>query len=216
MYLPPHFEERRIDILHDLVKKHPFGCIVTYSNDELNANHIPFELVPDKGNFGKLLAHISRQNPLAEVLKNDANVLVIFQIDDVYIFPNWYVGKFEHHKVVPTQNYVVIHAKGKARIIEDEKILRGILARLIREHEANQEIPWKMTDAPADFINERMKHIVGIQIEITDLVGKFKLSQNRNENDISSVAKVLANKGKSDLSNLMLNVSNTDEIQNYY
>ena len=212
MYLPPHFEERRLELLHDLMKKHPFGCVVTYSNGELDANHLPFEIVSDKGDFGKLLAHISRQNPLAEVLKNDANVLVIFRIDDVYISPNWYVGKFEHHKVVPTWNYVVIHAKGKARIIKDEKILRGILARLTREHESNQEIPWKMTDAPADFINERMKHIVGIQIEITDLVGKFKLSQNRNKNDISSVAKVLATKGKNNLSNLMLNISSTEEI----
>lgn len=212
MYLPPHFEERRIDLLHDLVKKHPFGCIVTYSDGELDANHIPFELVADKEDFGKLLAHISRQNPLAEVLKNDTNVLVIFRIDDVYISPNWYVGKFEHHKVVPTWNYVVIHAKGKARIIEDEKILRGILARLTREHESNQDIPWKMTDAPPDFISERMKDIVGIQIEITDLVGKFKLSQNRNKNDILSVAMTLASTGKSDLSNLMLSMSNTQEI----
>lgn len=211
MYLPPHFEERLIDLLHDLVKKHPFGCVVTYSNGELDANHLPFEVASDKGSFGKLLAHISRQNPLAEVLKNDADVLVIFRIDDVYISPNWYVGKFEHHKVVPTWNYVVIHAKGKARIIEDEKVLRGILARLTREHESNQDIPWKMTDAPSDFISERMKHIVGIQIEITDLVGKFKLSQNRNKNDISSIAMALTSKGKSDLSNLMLSISNIQE-----
>jgi transcriptional regulator len=211
MYLPPHFEERRVDLLHDLVKKHPFGCIVTYSNGELDANHLPFEVASDKGSFGKLFAHISRQNPLAEVLKNDADVLVIFRINDVYISPNWYVGKFEHHKVVPTWNYVVIHAKGKARIIEDEKVLRGILARLTREHESNQDIPWKMTDAPSDFISERMKHIVGIQIEITDLVGKFKLSQNRNKNDISSIAMALASKGKSDLSNLMLSISNIQE-----
>ncbi|MCU4631007.1 FMN-binding negative transcriptional regulator [Acinetobacter variabilis] len=211
MYLPPHFEERRLELLHDLMKKHPFGCVVTYSNSELNANHLPFEIVSDKGDFGKLLAHISRQNPLAEVLKNDADVLVIFRIDDVYISPNWYVGKFEHHKVVPTWNYVVIHAKGKARIIEDEKVLRGILARLTREHESNQDVPWKMTDAPSDFISERMKHIVGIQIEITDLVGKFKLSQNRNKNDILSVATALASKGKSDLSNLMLSISNVQE-----
>jgi len=211
MYLPPHFEERRLELLHDLIKKHPFGCVVTYSNGELDANHLPFEIVSDKGDFGKLLAHISRQNPLAEVLKNDADVLVIFSIDDVYISPNWYVGKFEHHKVVPTWNYVVIHAKGKARIIEDEKVLRGILARLTREHESNQNVPWKMTDAPSEFISERMKHIVGIQIEITDLVGKFKLSQNRNKNDISSVATALASKGKIDLSNLMLSISNVKE-----
>lgn len=211
MYLPPHFEERRLELLHDLMKKHPFGCVVTYSNGELDANHLPFEIVSDKGDFGKLLAHISRQNPLAEVLKNDADVLVIFRIDDVYISPNWYVGKFEHHKVVPTWNYVVIHAKGKARIIEDEKVLRGILARLTREHESNQNVPWKMTDAPSEFISERMKHIVGIQIEITDLVGKFKLSQNRNKNDISSVATALASKGKIDLSNLMLSISNVKE-----
>lgn len=211
MYLPSHFEERRLELLHDLMKKHPFGCVVTYSNGELDANHLPFEIAFDKGDFGKLLAHISRQNPLAEVLKNNADVLVIFRIDDVYISPNWYVGKFEHHKVVPTWNYVVIHAKGKARIIEDEKVLRGILARLTREHESNQDVPWKMTDAPSDFISERMKHIVGIQIEITDLVGKFKLSQNRNKNDISSVATALASKGKSDLSNLMLSISNVQE-----
>lgn len=211
MYLPPHFEERRLELLHVLMKKHPFGCVVTYSNSELNANHLPFEIVSDKGDFGNLLAHISRQNPLAEVLKNDADVLVIFRIDDVYISPNWYVGKFEHHKVVPTWNYVVIHAKGKARIIEDEKVLRGILARLTREHESNQDVPWKMTDAPSDFISERMKHIVGIQIEITDLVGKFKLSQNRNKNDILSVATALASKGKNDLSNLMLSISNVQE-----
>lgn len=207
MYLPSHFEERRIDLLQDLMKKHPFACIVTYANGELDANHLPFEIASEKGSFGTLLAHISRQNPLAEVLKNDTDVLIVFCIDDVYISPNWYVGKLEHHKVVPTWNYVVIHAKGKARIIEDEKILRGILARLTREHESNQNVPWKMADAPADFISERIKHIVGIQIQITDLVGKFKLSQNRNKNDISSVANALASKDKSDLSNLMLSIS---------
>lgn len=212
MYLPAHFEERRIDLLHDLIKKHPLGCIVTYSNGELDANHLPFELLSNQGHFGKLLAHISRQNPLVEVLKNAADVLVIFCIDDAYISPNSYVGKFKHHQVVPTWNYVVIHAKGKASIIEDEKVLRGILARLTRKHESSQNIPWKMTDAPSDFINERMQHIIGIEIEMTNLVGKFKLSQNRTKDDISNVATTLAAQGKNELSNLMLSIANLQKL----
>lgn len=118
---------------------------------------------------------------------------VIFHADQSYISPNWYEGKHEHHRVVPTWNYRVVHVKGSIRKVDDEKYLRGVLAHLTRTHEATQPIPWKMGDAPNDFIAEQLEKIVGIEIEIDTIIGKFKVSQNRSAVDAENVAMALEN-----------------------
>ena len=201
MYLPTHFEEKRTDVLIEMITQYPLGCLIVQSNGELDANHIPFEF--DVKN-NTLLAHIAKRNPLAEILMQDSQVLVVFNIDNGYVSPNWYAGKLVHHRVVPTWNYAVIHVKGKARVVQDDKQLRGILARLTRQHEATQAMPWHMSDAPKDYIDHQLQHIVAIEVDVSKMRGKFKLSQNRNQADILSVADALLKQGKHQLSDLML------------
>lgn len=202
MYLPKVFEETRIEILTNLIQKHALGCLVLYADGELDANHLPFEY-DEKSH--SLFAHIAKENPLYVQLKQSQNVLVVFSIDHAYVSPNWYAGKLEHHRAVPTWNYVVIHVKGIAEVIEDEKILRGILARLTREHESNQPKPWKMSDAPKDYIQDQLSKIAAIRVEISSLVGKFKLSQNRGVIDRLNVAEAYKQKNKDDLAGFILN-----------
>lgn len=206
MYLPEHFEEKRQDVLIDFIQKYSLGCLITHTDGVLDANHFPFEYDADQH---LLLAHIAKKNPLYSLLKQAVEqpmgVLVVFSIDHAYVSPNWYEGKFEHHRTVPTWNYLVIHVKGKASLIEDEKTLRGILAKLTRRHEATQQKPWKMSDAPKEYIQDQLNQIVGIKIEIEDLIGKFKLSQNRSQQDVRNIADALVQQDKEKLSHLMLN-----------
>ena len=201
MYIPKVFEETRTEVLTELIQKHALGCLILYTDGELDANHLPFEY-DEKSH--SLYAHIAKENPLYTQLKQSQNVLVVFTIDHAYVSPNWYVGKFEHHKAVPTWNYVVIHAKGMAELIEDEKVLRGILARLTRQHESDQPMPWKMSDAPTDYIQNQLSKIAAIRVEISSLVGKFKLSQNRDAIDQVNVAEAYKQNSKNTLTEMML------------
>lgn len=201
MYIPHYFEENRIEILAEMITQYPLGCVILFQDGELNANHIPFELDLENN---KLYAHIANNNPLAEQLAIPQDILIVFQVDQAYVSPNWYAGKFEHHRVVPTWNYVVIHIKGTAQTIKDEKVLRGILARLTRRHEAQQAQPWRMSDAPEDYIQEQLQHISAIEVDIAEMIGKFKLSQNRGESDIRAVAQQFADQGHQKLHQLML------------
>lgn len=211
MYLPSHFEENRPEVLIQYIEKTAFGSLMTSVDGEIEANHLPFLY---DSNEHMMLAHIAKENPLYALLKQPQDVLIVFQVDHAYVSPNWYAGKLEHHKTVPTWNYVVIHVKGVAHIIEDQKKLRGILAKLTRQHESNQPVPWKMTDAPADFIAEEMSQIVGIQIEIKHMVGKFKLSQNRSSQDTKNVAEAFLSQGRTELNALMQSQINTDAQSN--
>lgn len=211
MYLPSHFEENRPEVLIQYIEKTAFGSLMTSVDGEIEANHLPFLY---DSNDHVMLAHIAKENPLYALLKQPQDVLIVFQVDHAYVSPNWYAGKLEHHKTVPTWNYVVIHVKGVAHIIEDQKKLRGILAKLTRQHESNQPVPWKMTDAPADFIAEEMSQIVGIQIEIKHMVGKFKLSQNRSSQDTKNVAEAFLSQGRTELNALMQSQINTDAQSN--
>lgn len=179
VYLPPHFEEQRIEAMHDLIRAYPLGTIVHLGPDGLNANHIPFLIDPAAGPLGTLLAHVARNNALWREASPDLETLVIFQGPDAYISPNWYATKRETHEVVPTYNYAVVHAYGRVQIHDDEKWLRGVIGKLTKVMEASQPSPWKMADAPRDYLNTRLTEIVGVEIEITRLIGKSKLSQNR-------------------------------------
>ena len=193
MYLPTHFKQENLAELYDLVKNNPLGTLIITQDGEVEVNHLPFELDSSMGEKGALRGHIAKANPLFELLENVQSVYVIFHADQAYISPNWYEGKHEHHRVVPTWNYRVVHVKGQIRKVEDDKYLRGILARLTRTHEVNQPTPWKMGDAPHDFIEEQLEKIVAIEIEIESIIGKFKVSQNRSAVDAERVVKALEN-----------------------
>ena len=191
MYLPAHFQQENLTELFDCIEANPFASVMVVHEGEIEANHIPLELDRSAGAKGMLRGHIAKANPLSALLENALSAYVIFHADQAYISPNWYAGKQEHHRVVPTWNYRVVHVKGMIRKVTDEKHLRGILARLTRRHEAAQPVPWKMGDAPNDFIAEQLEKIVAIEIEIASIIGKFKVSQNRSAVDAERVAKAL-------------------------
>jgi|EP01136_Pigoraptor_vietnamica_P019757 transcriptional regulator len=204
MYLPSHFEEQRPEALRDLIAKHPLGMLVTHGSEGLDANHVPFELDAGEGLHGVLRAHVARNNPLWQSVSNGDEVLVVFRAHDAYISPNWYPSKHEAHKQVPTWNYRVVHAHGPITVRDDERYVRGLVARLTRQHEAGQPSPWKMGDAPQDYIDAMVKSIVGIEITVARLVGKFKLSQNREARDRVSAAQALIAQGDTELGQAML------------
>lgn len=195
MYNPSHFVESRKEVLHDLIAHHPLGTLITHGAQGLDANHIPFEMDGAVGELGRLRAHVARQNDVWQSVKSGDEVLVVFRAEDAYISPNWYPSKHEFHKQVPTWNYRVVHAQGRITVHDDERYVRGLVARLTRHHEASQPAPWKMGDAPPDYIDTMLKAIVGIEIDITRLVGKFKLSQNREERDRLGAANALIAQG---------------------
>lgn len=203
MYLPPHFEATDPASLHQLMRAHPLGALVTQGEQGLDANHLPFEFDADEGEHGILRAHVARNNPLWQEVKEGQEVLVIFRAVEGYISPNWYPSKQVHHKQVPTWNYAVVHAHGRIRVRDDARFVRRLLATLTRTQEAAEPAPWKMADAPRDYIEAMVQAVVGIEIEIDQLVGKFKLSQNKEEGDRLGAVDALQAKGQIDLAEAM-------------
>lgn len=191
MYVPAHFEETRFEVLQRLIHEHSLAALVTLGPAGLNANHIPLELDPQPAPLGTLRGHVARGNPVWRDFSRDAEALAIFQGPQAYISPAWYQTKRETGKVVPTYNYAVVHAYGSMRIIEDRAWLRGLVERLTIRHEAGRPEAWKVTDAPADFVEQMLGAIVGIEIPLTRLVGKWKVSQNRPAADRDGVVKAL-------------------------
>ena len=207
MYVPSHFEELRLEVLHELMRANPLGVLITHGAQGLDANHLPFELDATVGKHGVLRAHVARNNPVWQSMVNGDEVLVIFRSQDAYISPNWYPSKHESHKQVPTWNYQVVHAHGRITLHDDEPYVRGLVARLTRTHEAAEPKPWKMGDAPPDYINAMLKSIVGLEVDITRLVGKFKLSQNREVRDRVSAGQTLLSQGDGALGQAMLDAN---------
>lgn len=204
MYVPAHFEESRTEVLHELIRQHPFGMLVTHGAGGLDANHIPFELDPGRGGLGVLDAHVARANPVWKDISDGDEVLVVFRAADAYVSPNWYPSKHAFHKQVPTWNYMVAHAYGRITIRDDERYVRGVVARLTRTHEASQPVPWKMTDSSREVIDAMLQAIVGLEIDITRLVGKFKLSQNKEVRDIRGAGEALKAQGDHAIGDAML------------
>lgn len=188
MYVPPHFEETRTEVLHQLVHDHPFAALVTHTPGGLEANHLPLELDPEPAPLGTLRGHVSRANPVWRTASAAGEVLAIFQGPDRYVTPAWYATKRETGKVVPTWNYAVVHAYGPLRAIDDPAWLRALVERLTTRHEASRAEPWQVSDAPADYLAATIRGIVGIELPITRLVGKWKVSQKRSEPDRDGVA----------------------------
>jgi len=203
MYNPPHFTETRDTELHRIIRAHPLGVLVTNGPQGLDANHLPFELDPSRGALGTLSAHVARSNPLWREVSDGAEVLVVFRGAEGYVSPNWYPTKHETHRMVPTWNYEVVHAHGRIAIRDDEKFVRGVVARLTRAHEAAEPRPWKMGDAPADYLDTMLAAIVGLEVEITRLEGKRKLSQNREMRDRDGAIDALRARGRDALSDAM-------------
>jgi transcriptional regulator len=195
MYVPAHFSVPDNEALYRLIRENALGILVTHGGSGLDANHIPFELEPQQGQQGVLRAHVARGNPVWKDIRDGADVMVIFRAEDAYVTPNWYPTKHEFHKQVPTWNYRVVHVHGTITIHHDEAFLRGLVGRLTLTHEASQPIPWRMDDAPKDYIAAMLKAIVGLEIQITRLVGKFKLSQNRELRDRLSLGEALKKQG---------------------
>lgn len=204
MYLPDPFAESQISELQRIVREHPLGILVTHTRNGLDANHIPFELDDTRGAFGTLLAHIARANPVWGEVENGTQVLVIFRGAQGYISPNWYPSKQETHRHVPTWNYEVVHAHGRIKTVDDESFVRGVVARLTRQHEATEPHPWKIGDAPQDYIDQMLKQIVGIEIEVTRMEGKRKLSQNRDRRDFEGTVRALEKQGNEALAVAMM------------
>jgi len=195
MYLPKHFEETRVEVLHGLVRAHPLGALVTLGADGLEANHIPFEIDSDPAPFGTLRGHVARANPVWRELSRGADALAIFQGAATYVSPSWYPTKQEGGKVVPTWNYAVVHAYGPLRAVDDPAWLRAFVERLTNRHESGRTAPWHVTDAPADYVDKMVTAIVGIELPVTRLLGKWKTSQNRPARDRAGVVAGLEQDG---------------------
>lgn len=195
MYVPAHFAPPDVESLHRLIVEHPLGVLITGTGGDLDANHIPFEMEAKTGDHGTLRAHVARSNPVWSEVKDGDQVLVVFRGEEAYVTPTWYPSKHEFHKQVPSWNYRVAHVHGRIKICDDEKYVRGVVARLTRTYEASQPKPWKMTDTQPDFLEMMLKNIVGIEIEVTRLTGKFKLSQNRELRDRVSLGEALKAQG---------------------
>ena len=204
MYVPAHFEESDTDRLHALITGHPFGILVTHGANGLDANHLPFELEVRHGSLGVLHTHVARANAVWKDLSSGDEVLVVFRGADAYISPNWYPSTHEHHRQVPTWNYMVAHAHGRVTVRDDERYLRALVGRLTKRYEASQPHPWKMADSSPAFINEMIASIVGLEIGITRLIGKFKLGQNKEKRDVLGAADALKAQGHNAIADAML------------
>ncbi len=203
MYIPEHFAETRPDELARIIQAHPLGMLVTHgAHDGLDADHIPFEFDPSAGPHGLLTAHVARANPVWQRCAGAA-VMVVFRGAEGYISPNWYPSKHEAHRQVPTWNYEVVHAHGTLTVRDDERFVRGVVGRLTRRHEAVEPRPWKMSDSEPGFIDGLLQHIVGIEIAVTSLVGKRKLSQNKEARDRAGAAQGAAGRGQTALAERM-------------
>jgi transcriptional regulator len=206
MYLPQHFAESRDEELLQTIAAYPLGALVVRGPHGLDANHVPFLIDPATERPTRLLAHVARANPLWQESADGDEALVIFRADDAYISPNWYPSKHELHRQVPTWNYRVVHVHGKLYIRDDERFVRGVVARLTRIHEGRTGAPkpWKMTDSSAEYIDQMLSNIVGIEIEVTKMVGKWKLSQNKDDKDRINAANELRKRGEQQISAAML------------
>jgi len=203
VYVPPLFKEDRTDVLHAAIRRTGLATLVTLTTDGLIASHIPMLLDPDPAPYGTLLGHVARPNPQARGATPGVQALAIFQGPEAYITPSWYATKRENAKVVPTWNYVAIHAYGPVEFFDDTDRLRAIVTRLTERQETPRAEPWAVSDAPAEFIGGMLKGIVGFALPIARLDGKWKMSQNRPEEDRAGVVDGLEADGREDVAALI-------------
>ena len=192
MYIPKANEEKRVSVMRELMVAHTLGTLVTLGASGLFASHIPMVLEDDGSQFGVLQGHIARANTQWRDIVPTVDALAIFAGHQHYISPNWYPGTKEHGKEVPTWNYAVVHAYGPLKVVADERWLLTFLNKLTNIHEAGSPIPWKVSDAPEDFIKSLLNAIVGLELPIQRLEGKWKVSQNRTEEERKGVIEGLS------------------------
>jgi transcriptional regulator len=195
MYQPAHFREDRLDVQHQFIQSNPLGHLVTAGPSGLIANPLPFFIVAAASPLGTLKGHLARANPQWQQLDSRQEALVIFHGVNCYITPSWYETKQETGKVVPTWNYVAVHVYGKPRVIEDPEWIAAQVTELTRRQEAALAEPWAVSDAPKNFVDAQIKAIVGIEMPINRIEGKWKVSQNRPERDQKRVIEGLRSAG---------------------
>ena len=195
MYQPPHFREDDLGVQHALIRAHPLGLLITAGASGPMANPLPFllEAAPGKG---VLKAHMAKANQQWREIADGAPALVVFQGVESYVTPSCYATKQETGKVVPTWNYAIVQVRGPARIVDDAQWLRSQIEALTGEHETARPAPWAVGDAPEPFVASQIKGIIGIEIEIADIDGKWKVSQNRPAADVSGVVTGLREDGQ--------------------
>ncbi|MCP4382994.1 MAG: FMN-binding negative transcriptional regulator [Hyphomicrobiales bacterium] len=198
MYQPNHHKQDDLGAQHALIRSHPLGLLVTMGAAGLEANQIPFVLDPTCGTKGVLKGHLARANRQWRNLDDSVDALVVFRGPDTYISPSWYATKAETGKVVPTWNYAVVQVRGQLRVIEDRAWLRAQVEALTRDHEARRPKPWAVSDAPPPFIDAMVRGVVGLELEIAGIAGKWKVSQNRPEADKEGVITGLRADGEAD------------------
>ena len=197
MYQPHVFREENLETLHSLIRAHPLATLITAGAGGLLANLVPFTFVGG-GDKGTLRAHVARANDQVEALRSGAETLVVFQGPDAYITPSWYVSKREHGRVVPTWNYAVVQVRGTPSVMEDADWLRKQIQHLTSTQEQKRSAPWAVNDAPEEFIAGQIQSIIGIEIPISTIEGKWKVSQNRSAADRQGVEEGLRREEVSD------------------
>ena len=195
MYVPAHFAEGSVPTLHAAIREIGFGALVTLGDDGLSASHVPMLIDTEPAPFGVLRGHIARANPQWRTVNGDDAALAIFLGPNAYITPSWHETKRHNGKVVPTWNYVAVHARGRLRFFDDRESLRHIVTRLTEKYEAPREAPWQVTDAPADYIDAMLKAIIGFELTIDALDGKWKMSQNQPLENRAGVVEGLTEEG---------------------
>jgi transcriptional regulator len=193
MYIPSHYSQSDVATLHQYIRTYNFGLLILADDKGIEANHIPFHLVAgESGTPGHLQCHLSRSNPAWQRLQHSARVLVVFQGPHAYVSPSWYPTKAETGRVVPTWNYLAVHAEGSARVMQDPAWLLQHLHNLTNQQEAAMPAPWAVDDAPAGYIGQLLRGIVGVEITLDALHGKLKASQNQPEQNRAGVKSALA------------------------
>lgn len=198
MYCPAPFAESNPQALQNFIAENALGMLVSHSSQGLDANHLPW-----LWDAGVLLAHVARANPIWQELRDGAEVLVVFRGAEGYISPNWYPGKQATHRRVPTWNYEVVHAHGTLHVHEEPQFIRRVLALLTRQHEAKQSTPWKMGDAPKDFLEEKLQQVIGLEVRVQRWEGKRKLNQHHSTPDRAGAIQGLQSQGQDRLAQAM-------------
>jgi transcriptional regulator len=212
VYAPGPFEETRPEVLHALIRDYPLATFFT--DIEAGANQIPFLLDEQRGECGILRGHVARANPVWRSLQRKADTLLLFHGPVAYVSPSWYPSKQEHGKVVPTWNYATVHVRGRARVVEDADWLLQLVTDLTVKQESVQSAPWQVDDAPSGYTETLLKAIVGIEITVDQIQGKFKLSQNRPSADqqgVMSGLEAVGEPGAHDTARLMRQLSSADK-----
>lgn len=195
MYEPPHNREERPEVLHELIRSRPLGLLITAGRRGLSANAVPFVLHAEDKGAVVLECHLSKANPQWREFADGAECLVVFQGPQAYVTPSWYPSKQEHGKAVPTWNYVIVQARGRGWMMEHPAWLRRHLEELTDANEATFEEPWRVADAPEEYLASQLKGIVGVRVEVAKLTGKWKVSQNRSRADQEGVVRGLEELG---------------------